>query len=67
MQDNFENNAIRGSTNSWLFRMIEGYMDSMFGHSKRLLFKDHPGTMEAYNLYSPFVPIIPKIRGKATM
>jgi ubiquinone/menaquinone biosynthesis C-methylase UbiE len=25
--------------------MLEGYMDSMFGHSKRLLFKDHPGTV----------------------
>jgi ubiquinone/menaquinone biosynthesis C-methylase UbiE len=35
-------NAIRGPINSWVFRLLEGYMDWTYGKSKRMLFKNHP-------------------------
>ncbi|MDC6363637.1 MULTISPECIES: class I SAM-dependent methyltransferase [Flavobacteriaceae] len=46
MQDsNFEINRIRGPLNSWLFHILSGYLDHLFGASKRVLFKDHPDTV----------------------
>lgn len=38
----FETNRIRGPLNSWLFKVLYGYLDYLFGNSKRTLFKDHP-------------------------
>ena len=45
MSKEFENHSIRGPINSWVFRMLSGYMDFLFGNSKRKLFKDHPDTV----------------------
>ncbi|MBO0324112.1 class I SAM-dependent methyltransferase [Muricauda sp. CAU 1633] len=41
----FENNAVRGPINAWVFRALNGYMDYLFGKSKRELFKNHPNTV----------------------
>lgn len=41
-QSNFKKNKIRGPINSWIFKVLSGYMDYLFGKSKRELFKDHP-------------------------
>ncbi|RXQ90349.1 class I SAM-dependent methyltransferase [Ancylomarina salipaludis] len=45
MENQFKNNAIRGPINSWLLRIISAYMHYKFGEMKRVLFKDHPGTV----------------------
>ncbi len=41
----FKNNAIRGPVNSWMFKVLSGYMNHLFGKYKRELFKDHPETV----------------------
>ncbi|PWL38864.1 SAM-dependent methyltransferase [Flagellimonas aquimarina] len=41
----FENNSVRGPVNSWMFKMLSGYMNHLFGKSKRALFKNHPQTV----------------------
>ncbi|WP_437399099.1 class I SAM-dependent methyltransferase [Flagellimonas lutimaris] len=41
----FKNNIILGPINSWMFKMLSGYMDYLFGNSKRELFKNHPQTV----------------------
>lgn len=45
MSKEFENNRIRGPINSWFFHTISGYMDVLWGKSKRELFQDHPETV----------------------
>ena len=45
MSKKFKNNSIRGPINSWLFKILSGYMDYLFGKSKRALFKNHPETV----------------------
>lgn len=45
MNNEFENNKIRGPINSWFFYLISGYMDVLWGKSKRKLFKNHPDTV----------------------
>ncbi|TGV04684.1 class I SAM-dependent methyltransferase [Flavivirga rizhaonensis] len=45
MENKFQNNAIRGPINAFFFKMISGYMDILFGNSKRKLFKNHPETV----------------------
>ena len=45
MRNEFKNNAILGPINSWMFKMLSGYMDYLFGKSKKALFKNHPGTV----------------------
>ena len=42
MSKTFKNNIILGPINSWMFKMLSGYMDYLFGKSKRELFKNHP-------------------------
>jgi len=42
---NFKINKIRGPINSWVFKVLSGYLDYLFGKSKRTLFKDHPDTV----------------------
>jgi len=42
MSKEFKNNSIRGPINSWVFKILSGYMDRLFGKSKRILFEDHP-------------------------
>ncbi|AUP77787.1 class I SAM-dependent methyltransferase [Flavivirga eckloniae] len=42
MSKEFKNNTIRGPINAWVFRVLSGYMDRLFGKSKRKLFKNHP-------------------------
>lgn len=45
MCDKFKNNAILGPINSWIFMVLSGYMDYLFGKAKRELFKNHPKTV----------------------
>ena len=45
MSKAFENHSIRGPINSWIFQLLSGYLDFLFGQSKRVLFKDHPDTV----------------------
>lgn len=42
MNNTFENNNIRGPINSWFFYTISGYMNVLWGKSKKELFQDHP-------------------------
>ncbi|MFC4219751.1 class I SAM-dependent methyltransferase [Flagellimonas marina] len=41
----YKTNRIRGPLNSWMFKVLSGYLDHLFGKSKRTLFKDHPDTV----------------------
>lgn len=41
----FKNNNIRGPINAWVFKMLDGYMNYLFGKSKKKLFKNHPKTV----------------------
>ena len=41
----FQNNAIRGPINAFIFKLLSGYMDKLFGASKRQLFKNYPETV----------------------
>lgn len=45
MSKEFQNNTILGPINSWIFKVLSGYMDYLFGKSKRELFKNHPNTV----------------------
>lgn len=45
MSDKFKNNAIRGPINSWMFSVLSGYMNYLFGKSKREFLKNHPETV----------------------
>lgn len=45
MSNTFKNNTILGPINSWMFKVLSGYMDYLFGKSKRALFKNHPQTV----------------------
>ncbi|MDO5981148.1 class I SAM-dependent methyltransferase [Flavivirga spongiicola] len=45
MANKFQTNAIRGPINAFIFKMLSGYMDRLFGNSKRELFKNHPETV----------------------
>lgn len=45
MSNTFKNNAILGPINSWMFKVLSGYIDYLFGKSKRELFKGHPQTV----------------------
>ena len=45
MSGTFKNNALLGPINSWMFKVLSGYMDYLFGTSKRALFKNHPETV----------------------
>ncbi|WP_420603522.1 class I SAM-dependent methyltransferase [Flagellimonas sp.] len=45
MSVEFKSNAILGPINSWTFKALSGYMDYLFGKSKRKLFKNHPKTV----------------------
>ncbi len=45
MSNEFKNNAILGPINSWMFKVLSGYMNHLFGKSKRSLFKGHPETV----------------------
>lgn len=42
MSKSFKNNSIRGPINSWLFKILDDYMNSLFGKSKKKLFNNHP-------------------------
>ncbi|UII79498.1 class I SAM-dependent methyltransferase [Flagellimonas sp. CMM7] len=41
----YENNTVLGPINSWMFKVLSGYMNYLFGKSKRKLFKSHPKTV----------------------
>ncbi len=45
MSNEFKNNRILGPINAWMFKMLSGYMNYLFGKSKRSLFKNHPETV----------------------
>lgn len=45
MDNEFNNNTLRGPVNSWFFYIISGYMNVLWGKSKRALFKGHPETV----------------------
>jgi len=45
MNNEFENNSIRGPINSWFFDTISGYMNVLWGKSKKKLFQGHPETV----------------------
>lgn len=45
MHNQYECNPIRGPINAWFFEILEGYMDRLFGSSKRKLFENHPDTI----------------------
>ncbi len=45
MNNEYKNNTILGPINSWIFNVLSGYMDYIFGKSKRALFKNHPETV----------------------
>ena len=42
MSSDFKSNPIRGRLNSWIFKSLSGYMDWLYGKSKRRLFGKHP-------------------------
>lgn len=41
----FKTNPIRGRLNSFMFKVLSGYLDHLFGKSKRSLFHNHPDTV----------------------
>ena len=41
MSKDFKHNAIRGPINSWMFQSLAGYMDWLYGESKRRLLHNH--------------------------
>lgn len=45
MSKKIKNNKILGPINAWMFKMLTGYMDYLFGRSKRELFRNHPDTV----------------------
>jgi len=45
MSKGFNNNSIRGPINSWIFKILSGYMDYLFGKSKKDLFENHSETV----------------------
>lgn len=45
MSYTFKLNYIRGPLNAWIFKVLGGYMDRLFGDAKRKLFKGHPSTV----------------------
>ena len=45
MSKDFTTNSIRGPINSWMFRIIDDYMNWLFGTAKTNLFKNHPDTV----------------------
>jgi len=45
MSKAYKNNPVLGPINSWVFKVLSGYMDHLFGTSKRALFKNHPETV----------------------
>ncbi len=42
MSKEYKGNSIRGPINSWVFNNLSGYMNWIFGKSKRNLFINHP-------------------------
>lgn len=42
MSNEFENNPILGPINSWIFHFLSGYMNWLWGKSKKKLFENHP-------------------------
>lgn len=44
-RSDFKTNTIRGPINSWVFKILDGYMNYLFGKSKKKLFKNHPETI----------------------
>ncbi|MGI9550746.1 MAG: class I SAM-dependent methyltransferase [Aurantibacter sp.] len=45
MSDEFKNNSVLGPINSWFFYIISGYMNLLWGKSKKKLFENHPKTV----------------------
>ncbi|MDD7887376.1 class I SAM-dependent methyltransferase [Flavivirga sp. 57AJ16] len=45
MSKEFNNNTIRGPINAFIFKILSGYLDRLFGSAKRVLFKGHPETI----------------------
>lgn len=45
MSNEFKNNSILGPINSWFFYIISGYMNILWGKSKKKLFQNHPDTV----------------------
>lgn len=45
MSNEYKNNTFLGPINSWMFKVLSGYMDYLFGKSKKALFKNHPETV----------------------
>lgn len=45
MEKKYNNNAILGPINSWIFKVLSGYMNYLFGKTKRALFNNHPETV----------------------
>ncbi|WP_418603449.1 class I SAM-dependent methyltransferase [Hwangdonia sp.] len=41
----FETNNIRGPINAWMLKILDDYMNYLFGKSKKKLFKNHPETI----------------------
>lgn len=41
----FKSNKIRGPINALVFKILDSYMDHLFGKSKKQLFKNHPETI----------------------
>jgi ubiquinone/menaquinone biosynthesis C-methylase UbiE len=45
MNNTFKDNRILGPINSWFFYTISGYMNVLWGKSKKELFENHPDTV----------------------
>lgn len=45
MKQKYKNNSVRGPLNAWIFKILDGYMNYLFGKEKAKLFKDHPNTI----------------------
>lgn len=43
--NSYELNYFRGPLNAWILKVLSGYMNYLFGNSKRALFEDHPSTV----------------------
>lgn len=45
MSTKYTLNPVLGRINSWFFKRIDGYVNYLFGSSKRALLKEHPSTV----------------------
>lgn len=45
MSTTYKNHTVLGPINSWILNNLSGYMDTLFGKNKKVLFENHPNTV----------------------